>query len=96
MTSFQPHPLANLFPLLHGADLEALAEDIGHNGLQHPVILFDGKVLDGRNRLAACKLAGVEPRFDEFNGTDDEALAFVLSLNLTAALCRLRLLTSRV
>jgi len=32
--------------------------------------MLDGKLLDGRNRWEACKLAGVEPRFTEFNGDD--------------------------
>jgi len=82
VNSLVAHPLADLFPLLQGVELQALADDIATNGLHQPVILFDGKVLDGRNRLAACKLAGVEPRFDEFKGTEDEALALVLSLNL--------------
>jgi hypothetical protein len=78
-----PHPLADLFPRLTGDDLAALAEDIKTNGgLRHPIVLYGGKVLDGRNRLAACKLAKVEPRYEEFTGTDDEALAFVLSANL--------------
>ncbi len=77
------HPYADLFPLLEGEDLERLAEDIREHGLHHPIVRFQGKILDGRNRLRACELAGVEPRFDEFNGTDDEALALVVSLNLT-------------
>lgn len=79
---FVSHPLANLFPLLCEAELEALAQDIQDNGLHHAVVIFDGQVLDGRNRLAACELAGVAPRFETFTGTDDEALALVISLNL--------------
>jgi hypothetical protein len=35
----------------------------------------------GDNRLEACARAKVEPRFEDFEGTDEEALAFVLSLN---------------
>jgi hypothetical protein len=35
---------------------------------------------DGRNRLAACKIAGIEPRLVEFTG--DDPLSYVVSLNL--------------
>jgi hypothetical protein len=42
------------------------ADDIRQNGLVEPVALLDGLVLDGRNRLRACEIAGVEPRFVEW------------------------------
>jgi hypothetical protein len=45
-----------------------------------PVTLFEGKILDGRNRYRACKLAGVEPKFRELKGQD--ALRFVISANV--------------
>lgn len=81
--SYPPHPHAALFPHLQGDEFQALVEDIRQNGLQRAITLYDGQqVLDGRNRLAACIEAGVEPRFTEFAGTDDEALVFVLSANL--------------
>jgi len=73
--------LANLFPLLEGDDLDELAEDIKCNGLIEPVILLEGQVLDGRNRLRACAAAGVEPRFVNY----DNAMAplhYVVSRNL--------------
>lgn len=62
------HPAAFVFPLMPDIDLAELAEDIRKNGLKHPVVLFEGQVLDGRNRLRACELAGVEPTFTEWKG----------------------------
>jgi hypothetical protein len=60
------HEAANVLPILEGDELNDLAEDIRKYGLQNPVVLLDGKVLDGRNRLLACKLADVEPSFQEW------------------------------
>jgi len=57
-----------------------LAADIGTNGLAEPIVLLDGQILDGRNRHAACSLAGVDPSFSEFVG--DDPAAWVVSKNL--------------
>ena len=64
--------------------LQALADDIREHGQREPVVLFHGAVLDGRNRLRACELAGVEPQFVTRDDADvgDSPAAFVLSLNL--------------
>ena len=78
----QPHPLADLLPLLQGDEYEALVADIKKIGLLQPITLFDGMILDGRNRHRACEAARVKPRFETFQGTEEEALALVLSLNL--------------
>ena len=82
MQDLPPHPHATLFPLLQGDEFQALVEDIKANGLRQPIILYRNQILDGRNRYRACIEAGVEPRFTEFAGTDDEALAYVISANL--------------
>jgi hypothetical protein len=81
MSDLKSHPLAEIFPRLDGADLKALADDIRKNGLRQAIVTYKGELLDGRNRLAACKIAGVEPRFKEFAG--DDPLGYVISLNLT-------------
>lgn len=60
------HPAADLFPLMDADDLRTLADDIAANGLLHPIVIFNGDILDGRNRLKACDLAGVKPRFVEW------------------------------
>lgn len=75
------HPAAELFPLMKGTDFGLLVEDIDANGLREPVLLYQGLILDGRNRLRACEIAGVEPRFVESDGVGSP-LALVLSRNL--------------
>lgn len=59
------HPFAEKFPTMNSIQLQKLADDILENGLKAPVILTpDGTtIVDGRNRLRACGVAGVEPRF---------------------------------
>ena len=54
--SVNPHPLANLLPLITGAEFDALVTDIGEHGLRVPITLFNDRVLDGRNRLRACEV----------------------------------------
>jgi hypothetical protein len=74
------HPAAAVWPMLDEPDLRRLAEDIRSNGLRHPIVLdTDGRVLDGRNRLAACRIAGVEPTFETYEG--DDPVGYVLSAN---------------
>lgn len=76
------HPAAALFPMMSMDELSELAEDIKANGLVHPIVLdASGEVLiDGRNRLKACEIAGVPPRFENLNGHDP--LAYIVSANL--------------
>lgn len=64
------HPIALCWPALDEADLNALAESIKSQGLLSPITRYEGQILDGRSRYTACKIAGVEPRFVDYEGTD--------------------------
>lgn len=62
-------PAVELVPLIEGVEFQELVEDIRANGLRAPILLDPaGRVLDGRNRLRACRAAGVEPRFETWDG----------------------------
>ena len=78
------HPYADEFPMASAEELDELATSIATVGLIHPVVLTpQGLVLDGRNRLAACERAGVEPTFETRDGDDDDYKEFVIGANTT-------------
>lgn len=65
------HPYADKYPMLPDVELEELAESIRANGLRQPIVLdTEGRILDGRNRYAACERAGVAPSFTTYEGED--------------------------
>ena len=74
------HPLADWFPLMDGSEHQALVEDIRAHGLRSPIVMLQGKILDGCNRYRACIDAGVPVRTENFTGNDP--LAYVISANL--------------
>lgn len=80
MSKLKDHPLAEIFPLMPDAEIVSLAEDIKAHGCKSKITMYEGKILDGRNRYRACLLAEVEPITVEFKG--DDPLAHVVSLNL--------------
>lgn len=75
------HPIADLFPMLPEDELKELAADIKQRGLLQPIVLdSDGRILDGRNRYAACNLAGVEPQFATYDGDDPDGYALATNV----------------
>jgi ParB-like chromosome segregation protein Spo0J len=68
---YQTHEIATLFPLMSEERLAELAEEIAQNGQLEPVVLYEDKALDGRNRVAACKRKGIEPRTEKYTGKLD-------------------------
>ena len=76
------HPYSEIFPLLDGGPFEELVADVKTHGLREPIITYRGEILDGRNRFLACQKANVKPIFTAYAGTDEGALAWVISANI--------------
>lgn len=79
-TTYQIHPAADVFPMMSDADLDALAADIKANGLNDPIAIHGNLILDGRNRLEACRRADVTPIYREVRTTNP--VAYVISANI--------------
>jgi hypothetical protein len=61
MSELQFHPLADIFPLMKGAEFDELVADIKANGLREKIDLYQGKIVDGRNRYLALQRLGIDP-----------------------------------
>jgi hypothetical protein len=79
---YEYHPFANAFPMMNDQEFAELVGDIEKHGLREELWLYEGKILDGRNRYKACQRLGVKPYYSDFEGTFEQAAAFVVSKNL--------------
>jgi ParB-like nuclease domain len=83
LENLEQHPLALIFPPYEEADLVKLAHDIREHGLIEPITLYGVQVLDGWNRVQACKRAGLtEVWCRSFKGDDAQAQLFVYGKNM--------------
>jgi hypothetical protein len=78
---YEFHPVASLFPLMDDESFRDLCNDVAVNGLIEPIWLYDGKIVDGRNRYLACLQTQTRPIFREWAGTES-LVEFIVSLNL--------------
>jgi len=80
---YKIHPLANLFPRHSGEEITELSQSIKDMGQLQPIMIAtengETYLIDGRNRLAACIEAGVEPVIEVFEG---DIPAYIHSVNL--------------
>lgn len=63
---YEIHPLAELFPIMTDAELNELGADILAHGLREPIIIYEGKVGDGRCRYLAAKKVGHQFKPEDF------------------------------
>jgi len=86
---FDVHPCCDALPQIDAEGKKALATDLRQHGLKEPIkvrILRDGKeeLFDGRSRLDAMELAGIELRPEDIKVEqikDADMASYVISLN---------------
>ena len=80
LSDYEFHPLANIFPLIEGQAYQDLLSDVMKHGVREPIWIYEGQILDGRNRYRAAKAMNVLFDVRQYEGED--AAGFVISLNL--------------
>lgn len=58
--NLQQHPLSAAFPAMSADDFQALKDSIEAIGVQNPVTLYEGMVIDGWHRYSAAESLGME------------------------------------
>ena len=80
---YPAHRVTQLFPRATVIQLKDLADDIRKNGLLVPIKVVGGLTIDGLAREAACREAGVEPKYEHLDGlSEQEILDYCIALNL--------------
>ncbi len=79
MKPFERHPLSEIFGEWDPGEFARLKENMATHGFdeRHPIVLFEGKVLDGWHRQCAARDLGIIAPTTNFQGTLDEARALV-------------------
>lgn len=75
------HEVATIFPMMEDEEFDIFKQDIKENGLKEPIVIHEGRVIDGRNRYRACRELGVPPQYIEWDAKGS-LVDFVVSLNL--------------
>ena len=84
VTTYPLDPCVELFPAMNSDEFNALKKSIQRNGQSEPILLFHGKVVDGRHRLKACQELGIEPKVETLsvkNYEQAKSMAFARNIN---------------
>ncbi len=78
---FPVHPFAAIFPMMEDDAFKELVADINEHGCRESIIIWKDQLVDGRNRLNACKQLRLKPVTKILDSNADPE-AFILSHNL--------------
>ena len=77
---YQQHPLSAAFPAMSAEDFQGLKDSIENIGVQNPITIFEGMVVDGWNRYKAANELGMDCPSKELDAWIDP-VAFVRAQN---------------
>lgn len=77
MDNFEAHSFAEIFPDATKEEYESLLEDVRVHGQYEPVIVFEGKIADGRTRQKAQQELQQPMEVHEWLGTSEELLNYL-------------------
>ncbi len=75
-TDYEVHPLAQRMPDMSDTEFNLLKESIEREGLLNPIVLFEGKILDGRHRYRACRELQIVAQFVKYRGNTPATFVF--------------------
>jgi N6-adenosine-specific RNA methylase IME4 len=76
------HDATSIFPDMTPDEFNELKGDIAANGLRQPILVFRNQVIDGRQRLRACKELALPPLYTTVNVTEKNVTEYIVSMNL--------------
>lgn len=75
--NYKAHPFAEIFPDATNDEYERLLEDMRVHGQYEPVIIFEGRIADGRTRQMAQQELNYQLLVHEWLGTPEELLNYL-------------------
>jgi hypothetical protein len=79
--NYTQHPLSAAFPAMNADEYQSLVDSINSIGVQNPITLLDGMVIDGWHRYTAAQSLGMNCPTVELDDTDPRD--FVMAQNKT-------------
>ena len=81
-TTWVLDPCCEAFPPMTHDEFLALKVSIQRNRQQEPIVVWNGRVVDGRHRLKACQELGIEPVVKRFTGDYQQAVSATFAANV--------------
>jgi len=84
MTTYTTHPVADALPMMSPEERATLIASMQRKGWDpdEPAVLYDGQVLDGRNRLSVAVELELDPIYTDMTEEIEDPVEWVASKNL--------------